>query len=159
MDEKRARSIGSKQGLYAVTLGLVIAQVIMTILSIENGIYKAIIWFYDFDDILSICFVIPVVYLCGHLFGQGAGKAILKRHKNFTWIGIKFGFLTLFIAVFTSSMIDFIEYGIPKIGTRGEQPFIQYMLEPMMMQTLIGTIPALLIGLWCGSAIKKRRRF
>lgn len=159
MDEKRAKGIGSKQGLYAVTLGLFIAQIIMTVLSIDNGIYKAVFWFYDADDILSLCIVIPIVYLCGHFFGQGAGKAILKRHRNYTWIGFKFGFLTLFICVFASSSIDFIEYGIEKIGARGQQPFLQYMIEPMFMQTLIGTIPALLIGLWCGWNIKKRRKF
>ena len=159
MDDKRAKSIGSKEGIFAVTLGLAITQVLMVILSLENGILKALFWFDDFDGILSICIVVPIVYLCGHFYGQRAGKAILKRHKNYNWVGVKFGFYTLFLAILTSSFIDFVEYGVEKVGERGEQPFLQYVLKPMYFQTMIGIIPALLIGLWFGLRIKKKRKF
>ena len=159
MEEKKAKQIGSKQGIIAVTLGIGITQVIMVVLSIQNGILKALFWFDDFDDILSICLVVPIVYLCGHFFGQSSGKSILKRHKNYTWVGFKFGFYTLFISIVTSSLIDFIQYGVEKVGERGQQPFMQYVLIPMFFQTLIGIIPALLIGLWFGASIKKKRKF
>ena len=79
MTEIEAKKIGSKQGLFSVGIGLLIAQLIMTWFSSDNGIVKGFFWFKTFSYNLNIVIGTIIMLLSGHLFGQLAGKAILIK--------------------------------------------------------------------------------
>jgi len=159
MDSRKAKSLGSKAGLKAVTMGLVIAEFIMTIFSWDEGIFKAIFWFANYDYLLNIVFAVIIFFLCGHFFGQAASKAILINHKHYSLEGFKFGLFTLFVTTVVSSCISFLIEGTAKIGMRGEAPVYDYIFQPVYWVCFFGLIPALVMGYWFGKQIRKRIRF
>ncbi len=159
MDKRKAKGIGSKAGLKAVTVGLVMAQIIMTVLFIDDGIFKATVWFLDTEFVYNVLFFIIIVYISGHLFGQSASKAILINHKNYNLEGVKFSLFTLATSSIISSSISFLIEGTAKIGTKGENPISDYIITPVFMVLLFGLVPALIVGYWFGKQIRKRLKF
>jgi len=156
MTEVEAKKIGSRQGLIAVGLGLLIAQLIMTFLiSSDKGFVKAFLWFTTIDYKLNILVGACVMLVSGHFFGQLAGKAILIKKKNFVLIGFSCGMAVLLTTAFVSGWTGFAQEGIDNIGTN-DDPFYDYIFKPLYWVTLFGTIPALLVGIWFGGRIKKK---
>ena len=54
MTEIEAKKIGSRQGLFSVGIELLIAHLIMTWFSSDNGIVKGFFWFTTFSYNLNI---------------------------------------------------------------------------------------------------------
>ncbi|MFT2007490.1 hypothetical protein ACMA1I_02350 [Pontibacter sp. 13R65] len=80
MTPTEAKRIGSRQGLIAVGLGVAIAQLIMTLMiSADKGIVKAYSWFTDTNYWVNILIGVFIMFACGHLYGQLAGKLILIK--------------------------------------------------------------------------------
>jgi len=159
MDKRKAKGIGSKAGLKAVTAGLVMAQIIMTIISLDDGVFKAVTWFLDTEFIYNVIFFVIVAFISGHLFGQSASKAILINHKNYNLEGVKFSLFTLATSSIVSSSISFLIEGTDKIGTKGETPLSDFIVTPVFMALLFGMVPALIVGYWYGKQIRKHLKF
>ena len=155
MNEKNAKEIGSKVAIKSVTAGLLIAYVIMTLLSSDHGFLSGLLWFTHVSFILNLVIGIAIMYLCGNFFGQRAGLEILIKKKDYYWIGLKYGFLTLFTTAFFSSWTGFFQEGINHMGPQDE-PFTAYIFKPVFWIMIVGFIPLLLIGYLFGRQIKKK---
>jgi hypothetical protein len=154
MTEKEAKRIGSKQGIISVLIGLLIAQLIMTIMiSSDQGFYKAFFWFSTIDYKLNIFIGAIIMILCGHFYGQFSGKAILIKKWNFILVGFLCGMAVLLTTAFLAGWTGFIQEGIDNIGT-GDNPFEDYIFKPLFWVTIFGAIPALIVGIWFGGRIK-----
>jgi len=154
MTELDARKIGSRQGLISVGLGLLIAQLIMTWVSSDNGILNGFLWFTSFSYNLNILIGVVIMLLCGHFYGQLAGKAILIRKRNYIFTGFLYGMAILMTTAFLSSWTGFFQEGIEKVGTN-DNPFEDYILKPVFWIFFFGLLPVFLVGIWFGRQIKK----
>ncbi len=127
MTEIEAKKIGSRQALISVGIGLLIAQLIMTWFSSDNGIVNGFFWFTTFSYNLNLLIGALIMLLSGHLFGQIAGKAILIKKRNYILTGFICGMAILITTAFLSSWIGFFQEGINQ--TLGN-PYQDYILNP-----------------------------
>lgn len=155
-----AKKIGSRQGLIAVGLGVLIAQLIMTaMIAQDKSFLKAFLWFTQVNYKLNLFIGIILMLLCGHFYGQLAGKAILIKRRNFILIGFLCGMSVLLTTAFLAGWTGFFQEGIHNIGTN-DDPFEDYIFKPLYWVTIFGTVPALIVGIWFGGQIKvKGRKF
>jgi hypothetical protein len=151
-----AKNIGSRQGLISVVLGLLIAQLIMTLMiSTEEGFIKAFFWFTEIDYWINILIGALIMLSCGHFYGQLAGKLILIKKWNFVLTGFLIGLAVILTTTFFASWTGFFQEGIDNIRTQ-DDPFFDYIFKPMFWVTMFGLIPALIVGAWFGGRIKKK---
>ncbi|MEJ8818218.1 hypothetical protein [Lacibacter sp. H407] len=156
MTETEAKKIGSRQGLVCAGLGLFIAQLTMTtMISSDQNLFKAFFWFTRVNYKLNLFIGVIILLLCGHFYGQLAGKAILIKKRNPILVGFLCGMTVLFTTAFASSWTGFFQEGIDNIGTN-DNPFEDYIFKPLYWVTLFGIIPALLVGIWFGRQIKRK---
>ena len=155
MDIVNAEKIGSRQAIKAVTIGLIVAQLIMTLLSSDNGILNGFLWFTHFNYNLNLLIGVFFMYACGHLYGRRAGYEIIIKNKDSLLVGFKYGLLTIVTTAFLASWTGFFQEGIDNIGT-DDNPFIDYIIKPVFWVFVFGFVPSLFIGLWFGNSIKKR---
>lgn len=154
-----AKKIGSRQGLISVGLGLLIAQLIMTLFFLTDvGFIKAFFWFTDIDYWLNIVIGVFIMLACGHFYGQIAGKLILLRKWNYVLTGLLISLAVILTTTFFASWTGFIQEGIDNVGTN-DDPFFDYIFKPMYWVTLFGLIPALIVGIWFGKRIKKNEKY
>ncbi len=151
-----AKKIGSRQGLISVSLGILIAQLIMTLMiSTDVGFFKAFFWFTNITYWINILIGVVIMLGCGHFYGQLAGKLILIRKWNYVLTGFLIGLAIILTTAFFASWTGFIQEGIDNIGTN-DDPFFDYIFKPMYWVTMFGFIPALIVGAWFGGRIKKK---
>jgi hypothetical protein len=156
MTEADAKIIGSRQGLICAGLGVLIAQLIMTaMISLDQNLFKAFFWFTRINYKLNLFIGVIVLLLCGHFYGQLAGKEILIKKRNFILVGCFCGMAILLTTAFVSGWTGFFQEGIDNIGTE-DNPFKDYIFKPLYWVTLFGMIPALLVGIWFGGQIKRK---
>lgn len=156
MKSIEAKKIGSRQGLISVGLGVLVAQLIMTLLFSPNeGYIKGFFWFMGVEYWLNILIGVIIMLVCGHFYGQLAGKLILIQKWNYVLTGLLIGLAVIFTTAFFASWTGFIQEGIDNIGTN-DNPFFDYIFKPMYWVLLFGIIPALLVGIWFGRRIKKK---
>ena len=154
MTKIEAKKIGSRQGLISVGIGLLIAQLIMTWFSSDNGIINGFFWFTSFSYNLNLIIGAIIMLLCGHIFGQIAGKAILIKQRNYILTGFLCGMAILMTTAFLSSWTGFFQEGIEKVGTN-DNPFQDYIIKPMFWIFFFGILPVFIVGIWFGRQIKK----
>lgn len=154
MTKEIAEQIGAKVALKSVTIGLVIAYLIPTVLVIGDGI-KAIFWIFKISYWINIVIGILIFYVCGYFFGKKAGNEILIKKRDYQKVGAKYGFLTLFVTIFLASWIGFFQEGIYAIGTI-DDPFYDYIFKPVFWFLLFGFLPSILVGLLFGKWIKNK---
>jgi len=157
MSKIEAKRIGSRQGLFSVGLGLLIAQLIMTWLSSENGIIKGFFWFSTISYKLNILVGAIIMLLSGHFYGEIAGIQIIIKKRNFILIGFLTGFAVLITTAFLCGWTGFFQEGIHNIGTE-DDPFEDYIFKPLFWVTMFGLIPAFVVGIWFGGQIKIKGR-
>ena len=108
MTENEAKKIGSQQGLICAGLGIVIAQLIMTaMISSDQNFLKAFLWFTRVNYKLNLFIGVVILLLCGHFYGQFAGKAILIKRQNYILVGFLIGMAVLLTTAFLSSWTGF----------------------------------------------------
>lgn len=153
-----ARKIGAKQGLIASSIGLVIAQCIMTgFMSIDMGWSKAFFWFLTVDYKLNLFAGAVLLLFNGFFFGRMAGRIILIHHRNSILTGIVTGLAVLLTTAFLCGWTGFFREGLDNIGT-GDDPFQDYILKPFFWIAVFGSIPACLVGALFGYSIRKAGR-
>ena len=158
MTEAEAKKIGSRQGLICSGLGVLIAQLIMTaMISSDQNIFKAFFWFTSVNYKLNLFVGVVILLLCGHFYGQIAGKAIIIKNRNFVLVGFLCGMAVLLTTAFLSGWTGFFQEGIDNIGT-DDNPFEDYIFKPLFWVTIFGILPALLVGIWLGGQIKRKGR-
>ncbi len=128
----------------------------MTQLSSNLGYIKGFFWFTTFNYKLNLFIGAVIMFLCGHYFGQLAGKAIIIKKKNYILVGLLCGMAVLISTAFLSGLTGFIQQGIENIGTN-DDPFEDYIFKPFFWISIFGMIPSSLIGLWFGRQIMIRR--
>jgi hypothetical protein len=153
MTVEEAKNIGSRQALKSVGIGLLIAQVIMTLLSSGSGFLKGFLWFTDISYKLNLTAGIIIMLLCGYYCGRRAGFEILIKKLNYNWVGFKYGIITLMAATFLASWIGFFQEGIQLIGT-GDNPYNDYIFKPLFWVFVFGLLPVIFVGFWFGRQIK-----
>ena len=155
MTEEKAKQIGSRQALKSVGVGFLIAQLIMTCLSSNQGYISGFFWFTTIDFKLNIFIGAIIMLLCGHFFGQIAGKEIIIKKRNFILVGFLCGIIVLLTTAILSGVTGFLEEGIDNIGTN-DNPYEDYFFKPLYWITMFGIIPSILVGIWFAKQIKKR---
>ena len=155
MDITRAEKIGSRQAIKGVTIGLIIAQLIMTLLSSDNGFINGFLWFTHFNYNLNLLIGALCMYLCGHLYGRRAGYEIIIKNKDSLLVGFKYGLFIIVTTAFLSSWTGFFQEGIDKIG-KDDDPFVDYIFKPVFWVFIVGIVPCLFVGLWFGNSIKRQ---
>lgn len=157
MTEIKAKQIGSRTALLSASIGTLIAQTIMTFLvSGEVNILKAFLWFTTVNYKLNLFVGITLLFTASYFYGQIAGKQILIRNRNHILVGCLTGILVLITTAFLSSWVGFSQEGIDNIGSN-DDPFEDYIVKPFFWVSIIGLIPAILVGIWFGSRIKRMR--
>jgi hypothetical protein len=148
MTKEAAQLVGRNEALKFVTVGLIIAYLIMALLA-------GFSWFLLADYQLNLLIAIAAMYACGYFYGRLAGVAILIKGKGYLWIGFLYGFLTLITATFISSWTGFFQQGIKEMGEVND-PFGDYIFKPLFLVTIVGLIPVSLVGFWFGHRIRKK---
>jgi esterase/lipase superfamily enzyme len=107
MEHHKAKRIGGKQAIVSVTIGIGIAQVMITGLIWKGTFADAFFWFAH-PKLAPV--VLPAVsgfYLCGYFFGRRAGSEILVKKQHPVWVGIKTGLLTLWSGTLLATLFGY----------------------------------------------------
>jgi len=153
-----AKKIGGRQGLICAVTGIVIAQVMMTLLvSTDGGFRKGFFWFIGLGMDLNIIVGMLIMVSCGYVYGRIAGVQIIVKHRNSIGVGIICSVAILLTTAILCGWTGFFQEGIPNIGS-GDDPFEDYIVKPFAWIATVGIIPAVLIGIWVGGRIKRRGR-
>jgi glucan phosphoethanolaminetransferase (alkaline phosphatase superfamily) len=147
-DFSTVKKIGYRQAFKAVTVGLVIAYVIMALMA---GPF----WLFQFDYAPTILFAAFMIYVAGYFFGGLTGIWISKQSRLSILFGIIGGFLIVWTATFFGSLIGFMKEGLPNQSEISE-PIQDYIYKPMALVTIFGFLPIILVGIWFGLSIKKK---
>jgi hypothetical protein len=142
------KKIGYVQAFKAITVGLVIAYVIMALMA-------GPLWLFQFDYVPTILFASFIIYVAGYFFGGLTGIWVSKRSQLAVLFGIVGGFLIVWTATFCGSLIGFMNEGLSNKSEISE-PVNDYIYKPMALVTFFGFLPIILVGIWFGLSIKKK---
>jgi hypothetical protein len=147
VDIKTIKRIGYTQAFKAITVGLAIGYLIMALLS---GPF----WLFQYNYAPTICFAAAITYLAGYYFGGLTGIWIIKQKRPAILFGIIGGFLMVWSATFIGSLVGLIKEGLPNRSAISE-PFHDYVYKPMVLVTMFGFLPIVLVGIWFGLSVGK----
>ena len=149
MTPEIAKNIGIKKAMQSATIGILIAFLIMTLLA--GGSPQ---WMDEWNYWINIIIGIGIFYGLAYLFGKNAGNEILIKKKDSDKVGAKYGLLTLIITAFLVGWTGFVQEGMEPYDTFWNS-FRDYIFKPFFWITLIGFLPAFLVGILFGKWIKK----
>ena len=155
MINEQAIKIGRTEAFKSVTVGLLIAQLMMMQLSWTRGPVGALLWFTYVDYQINLLIAIAAIYLSAYVFGGMAGTCIIIKKWNYLWTGFLFGLLILVSATFFASWTAFFQEGLDELHRQGT-PFYDYIFKPMFWVTVTGFLPALIVGFRFGYRIYKK---
>ena len=150
-------NVGSKYAIYSVLIGATIAYSIMTFFSYEGNLLKALSWIKEWNYVSNLLVGLFGLLLFGYFFGRLAAKEIIEKNRDHTWVGFKYGILTLWSGTLLGSLVGFFQEGFHKIGMH-DDPFVDYIYKPMFWVTFFGLFPVLFVGFWFGRQIKKHSK-
>lgn len=137
------------QAAKAVTLGLSLAYLIMAGLDGNLGWLGRLPRWWP-----NLLVATAVMYLCAYVYGGWAGAAIIEKKRDAGWVGTVCGVLTLLTVAFLASWVGFFQEGLAKVGAY-ENPYVAYIARPLFWVSVVGFLPAALVGLWFGNSIKR----
>ena len=149
MTPEIAKNIGIKKAMQSATIGILIAFLIMTLFA--GGSLQ---WMVEWNYWINIIIGIGIFYGLAYLFGKNAGNEILIKKKDSDKVGAKYGLLTLIITAFLVGWTGFVQEGMEPYDTFWNS-FRDYIFKPFFWITLIGFLPAFLVGILFGKWIKK----
>ncbi|WP_157766057.1 hypothetical protein [Aquimarina aggregata] len=150
MKPETAKNIGIKKALQSATIGILIALLFMILLA--GGSFQ---WMFDWNYWINILIGIGIFYGLAYWFGKNAGYEILIKKKDSDKVRAKYGFLTLIITAFLVGWTGFVQEGMEPYDTFWDS-FEDYIFKPFFWITLIGFLPAILVGIVFGKWIKKK---
>ena len=149
MKHECAQSIGRSQAVKAASIGLGLAYLIMA------GIDGNLGWLGCLPDWWpNLAVATVLMYLCVYVYGGWAGAAILEKKQDAGWIGTVYGICSLLTVAFLASWVGFFQEGLAKVGTN-DNPFAAYIAAPVFWVSVVGLLPAALVGLWFGNSVKR----
>lgn len=149
MTPEIAKNIGIKKAMQSATIGILIAFLIMTLFA--GGSLQ---WMVEWNYWINIIIGIGIFYGLAYLFGKNAGNEILIKKMDSDKVGAKYGLLTLIITAFLVGWTGFVQEGMEPYDTFWNS-FRDYIFKPFFWITLIGFLPAFLVGILFGKWIKK----
>ncbi|AXT53391.1 hypothetical protein D1818_22120 [Aquimarina sp. BL5] len=149
MKSEIAKNIGIRKALQSATIGMFIAFLFMILLSGGN-----IQWMTEWNYWINIIIGIGIFYGLAYFFGKNAGYEILIQKKSSGGVGAKYGFLTLIITAFLVGWTGFMQEGMEPYDTFWDS-FEDYIMKPFFWITIVGLLPAILVGVLFGKWIKK----
>ncbi|MGD1843236.1 MAG: hypothetical protein ACFB0B_20430 [Thermonemataceae bacterium] len=156
MTTKKAKQIGSQQGLLLAGIGVFLAYLlVMLLLYPSESLLKTLFWILEADYQVNLITGVVFFLFCGYLFGQLAGWLILIKQWNATFTGALLGLAILFTATFLTSWVGFFQEGIHDLGTPANS-FYDYIFKPVFWVTMAGVFPASIAGAWFGWRIKRK---
>ncbi len=157
MTIKEAKKIGGRQGIIFVGLGLLIAIVMIIAFMLFDKVYSSSYYRILYKFRLNIFIGVIIMLLCGHFFGQLAGKVILINKWNFILVGILSSMAVLFSTAFLAGWTGYFQEGFDYMGASADR-FKCYIYKPFYWITNAGIIPTFILGIWFGIRIKKHNR-
>ena len=149
MTSEYSRTVGRRQAVKAVTIGLGLAYLFFAGFSQDPG------WLRDFSYAWPhLAVAALLMYLCAYVYGGWAGAIILAQPQKAGWIGAGCGLWTLLTVTFLASWVGFFQEGLAKMGT-SDNPFFDYLVKPLVWVTVVGCLPAVLVGWWFGDSIRR----
>lgn len=142
------KKIGYRQAFKAITVGLVIAYIIMALMA---GPF----WLFQFDYAPTILFAAIIIYIAGYFFGRLTSIWISKQRRLAILFGIIGGFLIVWTATFFGSLVGFMNEGLPN-NSEISEPIHDYIYKPLALVTIFGLLPIIIVGIWFGLSIKKK---
>ena len=147
-DISSAKKIGYIQAFKAISIGLLIAYLIMALLA-------GPLWLFELTYTPTLIFAAVVLYVAGYFWGGIAGKLIIIKRYPSSLVGLVSGFTIIWSATFIGSLIGFFNEGLPN-KFANNNPVEDYILKPILMVSFWGFIPIFGIGVWYGVSIKRR---
>ena len=142
------KKIGYRQAFKAITVGLVIAYVIMALMA---GPF----WLFQFDYAPTILFAAVMIYIAGYFVGGLTSIWISKQSRLAILFGIIGGFLIVWTGTFFGSLVGFMKEGLPN-NSEISEPIHDYIYKPLGLVTIFGLLPIIIVGIWFGLSIKKK---
>ncbi|KAA9035818.1 hypothetical protein FW778_19875 [Ginsengibacter hankyongi] len=142
------KKIGYRQAFKAITVGLVIAYIIMALMA---GPF----WLFQVDFAPTILFAAIIIYIAGYFFGGLTSIWISKQSRLAILFGIIGGFLIVWTATFFGSLIGFMKEGLPN-NSEISEPIHDYIYKPLGLVTIFGMLPIIIVGIWFGLSIRKK---
>ena len=162
MTTQEAQRIGIRKAIAAVFIGLLVAQVIMTLFSTSDGnFWHGFFWFADFGYGLNIAVAVLFLLFLRLFIWSLCGQSYFNTGKSWVSVGLIGGLCVLLLTAFSSGWVGFFQEGLDNnfpYGSTTEEPFLDYIIKPFFWVSLIGFIPALIVGLFCGYAIHKKKK-
>lgn len=142
-----ASRIGRRHAFRAIAAGLGIAYVIL-------ALSEGLLWIFRFRYAPTLLLAALVLSMTAYVVGGWTGRLVLLRHFPPLLAGPLSGFLMTGIATGAGSLIGFVGEGLSASTNVGEAA-ADYLVKPLLMIWLYGSIPICLTGLWYGLAIKR----
>lgn len=169
MDIEQAKKIGIQKSLKSATIGVVIIYIIFIIGADKEGFVYSLLWIFTYQYRMNVLIGLLIFYFFAYIFGRKAGYEILiDKRKWYKLIGVKYAMLTLLITAFLFGWTGYFQEGIniPDVFLNApvefieeykaqQEPFYDYVFKPFFWITLVGSIPAVIVGMLFGRSIKK----
>ena len=169
MDTETAKNIGTKLAIKSISIGVIIAYLLMGIglSGVQTSFFEGLFWIIRIrsEAVQNFLIVIGAFYACGYYFGGKAGIAILAKQRSYLWVGPRWGLFTLLSTAFFASILGYSQVVIRDMYSMGSASkmstdllinnFTNFISWVVFYILIFGLIPALLVGLWFGWKIKR----
>jgi hypothetical protein len=153
---KTSDKIGIIQGLKTAWMGMGIMLFFPLITNLIKGtLNELFIETFSIENWGYIFYVILLTSFCGCATGRFAGERIINQNRSHITSGMYSSFLSLVFFGFFS-MIPFVAEAIYVDRELNSEVFFIIVASTLAI-TIVGSIPALLVGSYLGSSINNKR--
>jgi|SRR5690606_36551319 len=154
-NESEAAKIGRRTGISFAALGVLIANILVTIfVSVDGGFGNGIVWFLNFDYWPSLLVGVVAVFLVSYFLCGRAAAVVVTRKKNEVWVGSATAITVLFVSGLVAGLFLLLQKIIS--GSTDSLLLIDFVLLPALILTFYGFLPASILGICFGVVVKKK---
>lgn len=155
--EREATQIGKRTGIVFAALGVLIANILVTIfVSVDAGLPNGIVWFLNFDYWPSLLAGIVAVFLFSYFLCGRAAAAVVTRKKNEVVVGSATAVTVLFASGLVAGLVLFFQKVFS--GATDSLLFLDFVFLPALILTFYGFLPASILGICFGAVVKNKSR-